>query len=706
MKENDIKNQRIRGFISNIPKAVAAAILSSAIAALLAANVLPEESRRFVLAAVMLLCAAVSVFIETVRLPKAVHVIIPLVSAICGAACLFVPRGDAGQSLFLTIMNGSSAADALIIPFICVCFVLCSLVSAINGSYVLRCAAAGSIAVFLIVLALMKTELIAPVLVLLLAYILIVACQVFAPSDDEDGSAGHDSWHVLLCVLAAVIAVSLPTPSTRIPWEKLLHIHGSEQLENIGDVLDIDAIEQQSAASMSGYDEDMSSLGGWLELSNAQPIEISFPDGVRTDRIDGSIYDSYTGKGWLCTITLTGTGYVSSSDAFSSNASVTDNGGSSAVVRRIRDRSETLFIPPQTVRVESADGSDPVRSASRLVLPDSGRAGYTYTAYFGEDPTNCALSSSEREAYLELPGELPTRVREFAALLTSGKESDMDKANAIMNTLSLYKYNTQVSDIPAESDFVDHFLFETREGYCEYFASSMAVLARCVNIPSRYVIGYAVPNDGSDTVRISDANAHAWAELYIDGQGWVVFDPAADTSAFEVHTLTQKQTDETDDCSSDGAVRKMLLYSYSAIAGLALLFLIFRPIFKRTVSGIRLAQKHRSKAGYDVLRRCHKALWVLASCGVARSADETPQEFCRRVISECDWLTPDAAGQLGSLMAQCEKALYSREVSFTQVRSAARAVKRSFIKSNGLFRYIRGWWRADGQCLRQQGDAA
>ena len=69
-----------------------------------------------------------------------------------------------------------------------------------------------------------------------------------------------------------------------------------------------------------------------------------------------------------------------------------------------------------------------------------------------------------------------------------------------------------------------------RSGYCEQFASAMAVMARVLDIPARVVIGFApgttqTQSDGTEVIVVRARDAHAWVELYLEGQGWVRFDP-------------------------------------------------------------------------------------------------------------------------------------------------------------------------------------
>ena len=75
---------------------------------------------------------------------------------------------------------------------------------------------------------------------------------------------------------------------------------------------------------------------------------------------------------------------------------------------------------------------------------------------------------------------------------------------------------------------MDYVLFERPEGYCNYYASAMAVLARSVGIPARVASGYAVGSPSDDGLyHINEANAHSWPEIYLGELGWVEFEPTS-----------------------------------------------------------------------------------------------------------------------------------------------------------------------------------
>jgi protein-glutamine gamma-glutamyltransferase len=131
-----------------------------------------------------------------------------------------------------------------------------------------------------------------------------------------------------------------------------------------------------------------------------------------------------------------------------------------------------------------------------------------------------------KQTYLQLP-ELDPRIAPLAEQITARKATPYDQAAAMENYLrSRYGYTLDLKGKPG-NDPLAHFLFETRAGHCEYFASSMTVMLRTLGIPAREVNGF-LPGEYNDlagdyVVRASDA--HSWVEVFFPGNGWVTFDP-------------------------------------------------------------------------------------------------------------------------------------------------------------------------------------
>jgi protein-glutamine gamma-glutamyltransferase len=129
-------------------------------------------------------------------------------------------------------------------------------------------------------------------------------------------------------------------------------------------------------------------------------------------------------------------------------------------------------------------------------------------------------------SYLHFP-ELDPRVPQLAAQITGSAKNNYDKATAIEHYLrTRFGYTLELPQT-SPKDPIANFLFERKQGHCEYFASSMAVMLRTLGIPSRVVTGFRSDefNDltGSYVIRAKDA--HAWVEAYFPGYGWQTFDP-------------------------------------------------------------------------------------------------------------------------------------------------------------------------------------
>ncbi|MFD1206151.1 transglutaminaseTgpA domain-containing protein [Sporosarcina contaminans] len=135
--------------------------------------------------------------------------------------------------------------------------------------------------------------------------------------------------------------------------------------------------------------------------------------------------------------------------------------------------------------------------------------------------------------YLQLPEQLPDRVRELAKSIAEKEESVYEKAKAIeryfaRNGFTYDQYN--VATPKGNEDYVDQFLFETKNGYCDNFSTSMVVMLRAVDIPARWVKGFApgeskLNSRGEREHTITNNEAHSWVEAYMPGIGWMPFEP-------------------------------------------------------------------------------------------------------------------------------------------------------------------------------------
>jgi transglutaminase-like putative cysteine protease len=136
--------------------------------------------------------------------------------------------------------------------------------------------------------------------------------------------------------------------------------------------------------------------------------------------------------------------------------------------------------------------------------------------------------------YRQLPENLPIRVRELALTLTTDQPSAYDKAAALEGFLRTIPYTLDIASPPRDRDVVDYFLFDLQTGYCDYYASALAVLGRSVGLPTRLVMGYASGSFDPTSQRyvVRETDAHAWVEIYFPEIGWVEFEPTAAQPAF------------------------------------------------------------------------------------------------------------------------------------------------------------------------------
>lgn len=132
--------------------------------------------------------------------------------------------------------------------------------------------------------------------------------------------------------------------------------------------------------------------------------------------------------------------------------------------------------------------------------------------------------------YTTLPDNVPRRVRDLAQEVAGHYANPYDQARALEQFLRQYPYSLDVDLPPENVDPVDYFLFDLQRGYCDYYASSMVVMARSLGLPARMAVGFLGQEPDENGVQtVLQLNGHSWAEIYFAGYGWVEFEP---TGAF------------------------------------------------------------------------------------------------------------------------------------------------------------------------------
>ena len=126
-------------------------------------------------------------------------------------------------------------------------------------------------------------------------------------------------------------------------------------------------------------------------------------------------------------------------------------------------------------------------------------------------------------------------VRALAIELTASEPTPYDRAKAIERYLRTFPYSLDVPHPPSNRDVADYFLFDLKEGYCDYYATTMVVLVRAAGVPARLAMGYAngTYNLNSKRFIVTEADAHSWVEVYFPKIGWVPFEPTASRPQLE-----------------------------------------------------------------------------------------------------------------------------------------------------------------------------
>ncbi|TLS52119.1 transglutaminase domain-containing protein [Paenibacillus antri] len=163
------------------------------------------------------------------------------------------------------------------------------------------------------------------------------------------------------------------------------------------------------------------------------------------------------------------------------------------------------------------------------------------TALAASDPSALVADGSPETdissaRYLQLPGSLPQRVRDLARdIVRDVPAHPYLQAVAVQSYLQEHYRYTLETDVPPEgADFVDHFLFDAEEGYCNHFSTAMVVLLRSIGVEARWVKGFAPGTPDPDrpgTYAVRQSDAHSWVEVRFADAGWVPFEATPPASA-------------------------------------------------------------------------------------------------------------------------------------------------------------------------------
>ncbi|MFD5920720.1 transglutaminaseTgpA domain-containing protein [Kitasatospora sp. NPDC058201] len=394
---------------------------------------------------------------------------------------------------------------------------------------------------------------------------------------------------------------------------------------------------------------------------------------------------------------------------------------------RISDRLENAWLPmPYPARTVSLRNTADwqLDSLTSALQPTRDKAikglGYTVTSlYVG--PTAAELRNAPqapdriRAQYLDLPRDLPPIVRQKAVSVTQQARTPYDKAVALQEwfTRSGFTYDVKTRS-DSGSDAMADFLTR-RRGYCVHFASTMAAMARVLDIPARVALGFT-PGDtkGGEVYSVTDSMYHAWPELYFEGYGWMRFEPtptrgvqpeysdqvAAPTTAPTTQPTAQPQPSASaqlpsanPDCdpklrsmgecgerdkSAGGALADSWLFSGKTLATLAsalvLLALLLTPmVWRALLRRRRLGAGGRRRPGGEgsveltdeqVMAAWDELIDSAWDLGIPPDESRTPRSAARR-IAETAELDEASAAAAGRVALATERVLYARTTQVT-----------------------------------------
>jgi transglutaminase-like putative cysteine protease len=255
-------------------------------------------------------------------------------------------------------------------------------------------------------------------------------------------------------------------------------------------------------------------------------------------------YDTYTGHGWTSTNGVERSVGVTSlvfPDGSLEQPDTTDGFDVQRLTVAIqRPSNRNLFTPGFPLQLSAptvVTEPDGLPFLGALVSQDSVSPGdgYIVTAII----SNVTVAQL-RGAGTDYPAEvtklylgtqgMTDRTRDLAlrVVANANAKNAYDKATALADFLRLdpqFSYSTKVTAPPANRDVVDYFLFDSRQGFCQYYASAMVLMARSLGLPARLAGGYA-PGDllTKNIFQYRESNAHVWAQVYFPGYGWQNFE--------------------------------------------------------------------------------------------------------------------------------------------------------------------------------------
>lgn len=377
----------------------------------------------------------------------------------------------------------------------------------------------------------------------------------------------------IFSLLVILLAQALPVAAANATVAETLHtLEGPWQGVREKWGLMFASLNYKPEPSGAGFFGSNLTLGGALHLNNTVMLEARMPNARYWEAVT---YDKYTGRSWENSDTILRAFRTPDSrfvdPGFQARDLVTQT------IKVLYPTSQLLAAPmpvawnrpmvltlnrdPSANTGDAASDSVPPLFISLALSGVPTRANDEYTAL--SLVSKADIKSLRRastaypqwviDRYLQLPNSVPLRVKVLAERVVkqAGAETPYDKAAALEAYLRQFTYNEFIQAPPPERDVVDYFLFTSRQGYCNYYASAMAVMLRSMGIPARVVSGYSRGEYDAESgvYRIRESDSHTWVEVFFPDYGWIQFEPTASQPTID----RPEGSDESDSTADDAA---------------------------------------------------------------------------------------------------------------------------------------------------------
>jgi len=431
-------------------------------------------------------------------------------------------------------------------------------------------------------------------------------------------------------------------------------------------------------------------IGSGPELSEQVVMVVSIEPtrpGALRDNVDqpvphyywrGLTYDRYTGRGWS-------TGDIAIVEYAAGEFAIPTLSANQRLLRQevrlVEDSGGPLYVAGSLVTADrgyqvawrTRSGVEEHTDAFGATTKATGYRADSLVPVFGEAGLRAAGQDYPAwmvERYLVLPDSVPDRVLALARDLTVTELTPYDWALAIEDYLRSFPYTLDLPGPPVDWDIADYFLFDLQQGYCDYYATAMVVLARAVGLPARLVTGYVsgVYDEAEARYVVTEDHAHSWVEICFPGYGWIEFEPTAGRPAIErpAGTLPEVPAELETPLEPITAHRVRANWALWLGTGGTLLVLVLGVVVAwSVVDGWRLRRLSPEAAVTGLYRRLYRyGRWL----GVFSRKDDTLHEFAAalamRVTDLAEtgrWGAPllSVPAEIGWMADLCARALYS-----------------------------------------------